>query len=52
VGLEQGPLGLVSVTEKLLEWKSSGSGSRTPRLTVMGICCADHVTPSIHKSWH
>jgi hypothetical protein len=25
VGLEQGPLSLVSITEELLEWKSSGS---------------------------
>jgi hypothetical protein len=28
VGLERGSNGLVSITEKLLEWKSSGSGSR------------------------
>jgi hypothetical protein len=26
VGLEQGPLSLVRITEELLEWKSSGSG--------------------------
>jgi hypothetical protein len=26
--MEQGPLSLVSITEELLEWKSSGSGSR------------------------
>jgi hypothetical protein len=26
VGLGQGPLSLVSITEELLEWKSSGSG--------------------------
>jgi hypothetical protein len=26
VGLERGPLSLVSIIEKLLEWKSSGSG--------------------------
>jgi hypothetical protein len=25
VGLERGPLSLVSITEELLEWKSSGS---------------------------
>jgi hypothetical protein len=31
VGLERGPLSLVSITEELLEWKSSGSGSRKPR---------------------
>jgi hypothetical protein len=28
VGLERVPLSLVSKTEELLEWKSSGSGSR------------------------
>jgi hypothetical protein len=31
VGLERGPLSLVSVTQELLEWKSSGSGPRNPR---------------------
>jgi hypothetical protein len=52
VGLERGPLSLVSITEELLEWKSSGSGSRKQRLTAMGIRRADHTTPSIRKSWH
>jgi hypothetical protein len=47
VGLERGPLSLLSITEKLLEWLSSGSGSRKPRLTAVGIRCADHATPSI-----
>jgi hypothetical protein len=28
VGLERGPPSVVSITEELLEWKSSGSGSR------------------------
>jgi hypothetical protein len=32
VGLEWGPLSLVMIIEELLEWKSSGSGSRKPRL--------------------
>jgi hypothetical protein len=32
VGLERGPLSLVSITEELLERKSSGSGSRKPRI--------------------
>jgi hypothetical protein len=41
VGLERGPLSLVSITEELLEWKSSGSGSRKPRLTAVGIRCVD-----------
>jgi hypothetical protein len=47
VSLERGPLSLVSITEELLEWKSSGSGSRKSRLTVAEIRCAD-----THKSWH
>jgi hypothetical protein len=45
VGLERGPLNLVSITEEILEWKSSGSGYRKPRLTAEGIRCADHATP-------
>jgi hypothetical protein len=49
VGLERGPLDFVRITEELLEWKSSGSGSRNPRLTAVGIRCADHATPSIAK---
>jgi hypothetical protein len=36
MGLERGPLSLMIITEELLEWKSSGAGSRTPRLTAMG----------------
>jgi hypothetical protein len=36
VGLEQGPLSVVSITEELHEWKSNGSGSRKPRLTAVG----------------
>jgi hypothetical protein len=51
VGLERGPLSIVSITKKLLEWKSNRSGSRKVRLMAVGICCADHKTPSIHKSW-
>jgi hypothetical protein len=50
VGLERGPLSLVRTTEELLGRKSSGS-SKISRLTTVGIRCADHATPSIHKSW-
>jgi hypothetical protein len=49
VGLERGPLSLVSITGELLEWKSSSSASRKPRLTAVEIRCADHATPSIRK---
>jgi hypothetical protein len=49
VDLERGPPSLVSITEELLEWKSNGSGSRKPRLTVWGIRYADHATLSIRK---
>jgi hypothetical protein len=44
VGLERGPLSLVSVTEELLEWKNSGSGSRKSGLMAVGIRRADHAT--------
>jgi hypothetical protein len=36
MGLERGLLSLVRITEELLEWKSSGSGSRKLRLTAVG----------------
>jgi hypothetical protein len=49
LGLERGSLSLMSITEELLEWKSSGSGSRKPRLKAVGIRCADNATPSIRK---
>jgi hypothetical protein len=45
VGLERYSLSLVRITEELLEWKSSGSWSRKPRLTAVGIRCSDHSTP-------
>jgi hypothetical protein len=51
VGLEQGPLSLVSTIEELLERKSRGSGLGTENAAV-GICCTDHATPTICKSWH
>jgi hypothetical protein len=34
--LERGPLSLVRITEELLQWKSSGSGSRKSRLRPWG----------------
>jgi hypothetical protein len=52
VGLEQGPISLARITEDLLEWKSSGFGSRKSRLTAVGIRYADKATLSIRKSWH
>jgi hypothetical protein len=36
VGLERGPLSLGRIIEELLEWKSSGSGYRIPRLRPWG----------------
>jgi hypothetical protein len=39
VSLERGSLSLMSISEELLEWKSSGSGSRKSRLIAVGICC-------------
>jgi hypothetical protein len=42
VGLELGSLSLVSISEELLEWKSSCSGSRKPRLMAVGIRYTDH----------
>jgi hypothetical protein len=47
VGLEWDPLSLVWITEELLEWKSSGSDLKKPKLTAVVIRCADHATPSI-----
>jgi hypothetical protein len=44
VGLERGPLSLVSTIEELLGSNSSGSGLES-RNTIVGIRCADHATP-------
>jgi hypothetical protein len=49
VGLERSPLSLVRISKELLDWKSSGSGSRKLRLTAVGTRCADHVTTSIRR---
>jgi hypothetical protein len=51
VGLERDPLNLVSTIDELLERKSSGFGLEIEN-TAVGIRRADHVTPSIRKSWH
>jgi hypothetical protein len=40
VGLERGPLSLVSLVSSIEELRS-----RKKRLTAMGILCADHVAP-------
>jgi hypothetical protein len=48
VGLERGPLSLVSTTEELLGRKSSGSGPETENMAVR-FRHADHVAPSISK---
>jgi hypothetical protein len=46
-----GSLRFVSPIEELLERKSSGSGLEN-EITAAGIRHADHVAPSILKSWH
>jgi hypothetical protein len=51
VGLERGPLSLVSTIEELLGRKSRGSGPESPEYAVR-IRHPDHVAPSIHESWH
>jgi hypothetical protein len=48
VGLERGPLSLVSITEALLGRKSSLRAENT----AVGIRYADHVASSNRKSWH
>jgi hypothetical protein len=50
VGLERGPLSLLSTTEELLEWKSSGSGLEIDN-SAIEIHHADLVAPSVRKSW-
>jgi hypothetical protein len=51
VGLERGPLNLVSTIEQLLKRKSSCSGLEI-RDTAVEIRHADHVTLSVRKGWH
>jgi hypothetical protein len=50
VGLERGPLSLVSTTEELLDRKEAAPVQKTED-TAVGIRYADHVAPSIPKSW-
>jgi hypothetical protein len=50
VGLEWGPLSLVSTTEELLDRKVAAPVQKTEN-TAGGIRHADHVAPSIRKSW-
>jgi hypothetical protein len=50
VGLERGPLSLVSTTEELLDRKVAAPVLKTEN-TAVGIRHADHVAPSIRRSW-
>jgi hypothetical protein len=50
VGVERGPLSLVSTTEELLDRKVAAPVLKIEN-TAVGIRHADHVAPSIHKSW-
>jgi hypothetical protein len=52
VGLERGPLSLVSTTEELLDRKVAAPVWKT-EITAVGIRHADHVAPYIrNKSWY
>jgi hypothetical protein len=50
VGLERGPLSLVSTTEELLDRKVAAPVLKTEN-TAVGIRHSDHVAPPIRKSW-
>jgi hypothetical protein len=50
VGLERDPLCLMSTTEELLDRKVAAPVLKTEN-TAVGIRHADHVAPSIRKSW-
>jgi hypothetical protein len=52
VGPEQGPLSFVSTTNELLLRKKVAAPVQKAENTAVGINCADHVAPSIRKSWH
>jgi hypothetical protein len=50
MGLERGPLSLVSTTEELLDRKVAAPVYKTDN-TAVGIRHSDHVAPFIRKSW-
>jgi hypothetical protein len=50
VGMERGPLSLVSTTEELLDRKIAAPVYKTEN-TAVEIRDADYVAPSIRKSW-
>jgi hypothetical protein len=50
MGLELGPLSLVSTTEELHDRKVAAPVQKTEN-TAVGIRHADHMAPSIRKSW-
>jgi hypothetical protein len=50
MGLERGLLSLVSTTEELLDRKVAAPIYKSEN-TAVGIRHADHVAPSIRKSW-
>jgi hypothetical protein len=52
MGLEWGPLILVSTIEELLERKSSGSGLENRDYSCRGSASLTTRHPSIRKSWH
>jgi hypothetical protein len=51
VGLERGPLSLVSTIEELLDRKVAALVYKAEN-TAVGISRFVHATPSISKSWH
>jgi hypothetical protein len=50
VGLERGPLSLVSTTVEIFDRKVAAPVYKIEN-TAVGICHADHVAPSLRKSW-